>query len=80
MYRYVLKERDRKTGEVWTSPEAYETEDFRRVVQAVIGGFTSSPRWAETSPGSENPGFFLYGLDRRGKEHKTGTACEDFSE
>jgi hypothetical protein len=67
-YRYVLKQ------ESWTSEVM--VGDFRSVMQAVIAGFLNGkPRWAETETG-----MFIYGIDRLGIAHKTGTNSPDFSE
>lgn len=75
-YRFVIKQR-LTDGTVWTSPEVFEGE-IRHVRQNVIAGFLNGQaRWAETSPDSENPYFFLFGLNRFGKE---SSGDPDFSE
>jgi hypothetical protein len=75
-YRYVLKQRQ-KDGSLWTS-EVHEG-DIRNVRQTVIAGYLmGEPRWAETSADSFNPYFFLFGIDRLGRERPNGHA--DFSE
>lgn len=74
-YRYRLLQR-LKDGSLWRSSEVFEG-DSRQLRQNVIAGFLSGePRWAESE---DNPGFFLFGLDRRGNAHETGTGSEDFS-
>lgn len=75
LYRYVIKERQRD-GSVWTSPEVFEG-DIRHVRQNVTQGFTSGARWAETSADSFNPHFFLFGLNRFGRESNSDP---DFTE
>lgn len=76
MFRYVLKQ-IQKNGNVWTS-EVHEG-DIRNVRQTVIAGYLmGEPRWAETSQDSENPSFFLFGINRAGKECPNGSA--DFTE
>lgn len=75
-YRFVVKQR-LPNGTVWTSPEVFEGE-IRHVRQNVIAGFLNGQaRWAETAPGTDNPGFLLYGLNRFGKE---SNGDPDFSE
>ena len=69
-YRYVLKQ-TLKDGSVWTSEE--KTGLYRAVCQDVIAGLSGvdpgCERWAETpADDAWNPCFFLYGINRNGKE------------
>ena len=76
-YRYRLVQR-LKDGSIWRQPDGDCGEgQLHHIKQAVIAGYLmGEPRWAETT----DTGFFIFGLDRVGKEHGTGTACPDFSE
>jgi hypothetical protein len=76
IYRYRLLQ-IQKDGSLWRQPDAHCSDgEYQQIAQVVIAGYLSGePRWAETA----DTGMFLFGIDRHGKDHKTGTSCPDFS-
>lgn len=71
-FRVCQVQRD---GTYWIS-DAVFIGDMRAVRQNVVAGWLAGEaRWAETASG----GMFLFGLDRSGKEHVTGTVHPDFT-